>query len=291
MEWKNPNFDSVGARARLAQVNYKPAPPILRMDTGPRHDRAASQTSQMNTSLALAVNFHNDANAMRGLLETGSSFFDNIFALDSSPDGRFSTDGSCELLESFGVKPILDDLNKGFGRIRTRLLHECGCEWCCIMDCDERFLPQVQAMTCEGTERYPAQENPKLLVTKLPDIINQGAHVKNQINNPELMALRFTRRHWCDFTMTKPAENWMTWWDHQLRCVRNHPSIHYTLSMHEALIDERTGKTPVFLEQDPIGGPHVEHMHVFFRRAYPGTKQFNEENYARLSRGEPMITR
>lgn len=259
-------------------------------------DRAGKQPqakgkTQMNASIALAINCHNDAPALRGLLETGSSFFDNIFVLDASPDGKFSTDGTCELLESFGIKPILEDINKGFGRIRTRLLHDCGCEWCSIMDCDERFLPTVQAMTCAGTDRYPAQQHPNLIVTKLPDIINQGAHVKNQINNPELMALRFTRRHWQDFTMTKPAENWMTYWDHQLRCVRNSPSIHYTLNMHEALIDDRTGKTPKFLEQDPIGGPHLEHMHVFFRRAYPGHKEFNEQNYARLSRGEKMEVR
>lgn len=241
------------------------------------------------SSIALAVNFHNDVHALRGLLETGSSYFDNIFAIDGSPDGKFSDDGSCELLELFGVHPIREDMNKGFGFVRTRLLHECGCEWAMIMDCDERFLPLVNAMTCEGTERYPAQQHPNLIVTKLPDVINQGGHVKTQIQNPELMALRFTRRHWQDFTMTKPAENWQIHWDHQLRCVRNSKFIHYTLNMHEALIDDRTGKTPKFLAQDPIGGPHVEHMHVWFRRAYPGTKQENEERYARLSRGERML--
>lgn len=243
------------------------------------------------SSIALGINFHNDAAAMRGLLELGSSYFDNIYALDGSPDGRFSDDGSCELLESFGVKPILEDMNQGFGAIRTKLIHDCGCEWVMIMDCDERFHPTIQVMTCEGTDRYPNPLDPKLTVTKTPDLINQGAHVKNQIKNPELMAMRFTRRHWFDFTMTKPAENWNLIWDHQLRCVRNHPKIHYTLHMHEAIIDDRTGKTPKFLEQDPIGGPHLEHMHLFFRRTQPGHKEENEQRYARLSRGERMVVK
>lgn len=242
-------------------------------------------------SIALGINFHNDSAAMRGLLELGSSYFDNIYALDGSPDGNFSTDGSVELLESFGVKPILEDMNKGFGFVRTRLIHDCGCEWVMIMDCDERFFPQIQAMSCEGTDRYPAQQEPNLVVTKHPDIINQGAHIKNQINNPELMALRFTRRHWFDFTMTRPAENWNLIWDHQLRCVRNHKQIHYTLNMHEALVDDRTGKTPKFLEQDPVGGPHFEHMHMFYRKTQPGYKEANEKRYERLSRGEKMVVK
>lgn len=240
-------------------------------------------------SIALGINFHNDAAAMRGLLELGSSYFDNIYALDASPDGKFSTDGSCELLESFGVKPLLADMNRGFGAIRTSLLHDCGCEWCMILDCDERFYPLINAMSCEGTDRYPNHPEPKLTVKKTQHVINQGAHVKHHIQNPILMAMRFTRRHWFDFGMTKPAENWSTVFDHQLRCVRNNPAIHYTRFMHEALLDDRTGETPRFLEQDPVGGPHIDHMHLFFRKAQPGHKEANERNYDRLSRGEKMI--
>lgn len=240
------------------------------------------------SSIALAINFHNDAAAMRGLLESGSAYFDNIYALDASPDGQFSHDGSCELLESFGVKPILDDMNRGFGAIRTRLLHDCGCEWAMILDCDERFHPLFNAMTCGGTDRYPNPPDPKLTVLKQIHVINQGAHVKHHINNPDLMAMRFTRRHWFDFGMTRPAENWMTVLDHQLRTVRNHPSIHYTLAMHERLVDDRTGETPKFSEQDPLGGPFIDHYHLHFRKAQPGHKERNEQNYARLSRGDKM---
>lgn len=240
------------------------------------------------TSIALAVNVYNDASALRGLLELSSGYFDNLFVIHSGPGGALSTDGTIELCESFGIKPVFDDMNRGFGAIRTRLLHDCGCEWAMVLDADERFFPLINAMSCEGTDRYPNPPNPKLTVEKTPHVINQGSHVKYHINNPALMAMRFTRRHWFDFAMTRPAENWGRIWDHQLRCVRNNPAIHYTLAMHEALVDERTGETPRFMEQDPVGGPHIDHFHLYFRKANPGHKEANEQNYGRLSRGEKM---
>lgn len=240
-------------------------------------------------SIALSVNVYQDAAALRGLLELGSRYFDNIFILHTGPGGVKSTDGTIELCESFGIKPVFDDIQRGFGAIRTRLIRDCGCEWAMIMDADERFYPQIQVITCEGEDRYPAVKDPKITVTKHPQIIDQGAHIKNQIKNPELMAIRATRRHWFDFTMTKLCENYMTIFDHQLRIVRNSPHISYSKAMHEALWDDRTGKTPKFLEQDPTGGPFYEHFHMWFRRSQPGHKESNEQNYARLERGEPMI--
>lgn len=235
-------------------------------------------------SIALATNVYNDAIALRGLLETASQFFDNLFIIHSGPGGKYSEDGTIELCESFGIKPVFDDMNRGFGAIRTRLIHDCGCDWAMIMDADERFYPTMNVITCEGSDRYPNPPDPKLKVTKHKDIINQGAHIKNQINNPELMAIRASRRHWFDFSMTRPSENWQTIFDHQLRIVRNHQRIHYTLSMHEALIDGRTGTTPKFLMQDPVGGPFFDHFHLFFRKARPGHKEQNEEYYKSYDR-------
>lgn len=235
------------------------------------------------TSIALACNVYNDAAALRGLLETGASYFDNIFIVHSGPEGTWSTDGTIELCESFGIKPVFDDMNRGFGTIRTRLIHDCGCEWAMILDADERFYPVMNVMSCEGTDRYPNPIEPKLTVKKTTHLINQGAHVKHHINNPDLMAMRFTRRHWFDFGMTKPAENWQLIWDHQLRCVRNNAAIHYTQRMHERLIDDRTGESPRFMDQDPVGGPHIDHFHLHFRKARPGHKEANEKYYSTIS--------
>lgn len=245
-------------------------------------------------SIALGINFHNDVAAMRGLLELGSRYFDNIFSIDASPDGDWSNDGSVELMKDFGITPAFADLNEGFGFVRTRLLHECGCEWCMVLDCDERFWPQLPVMTCEGTESYPAQASPRLTVTVKADIIDQGAHIKNLINNPALMAVRMTRRHWFGFDMRRPSQNWYGPdgnKDHQLRCVRNHESIGYVRErkMHERLLDTRTGKDPVFAYQDEHGGGFIDHYHLHFRKEQPGHKEANEERYAKLSRGEKMI--
>lgn len=245
------------------------------------------------SSISLCCNVYQDALALRGLLETGSRYFDNIFVLHTGPGGARSTDGTIELCEGFGISPLFDDIQRGFGLIRSRLIHECGCEWAFILDADERFYPQLPVMICEGSEHYPEHPNPQLTVTHKADIIDQGAHVKNLINNPDTMALRATRRHWFDFTMSKPAQNWLINRDHQLRIVRNRKTIFYETSrvMHERLVDSKTQKDPKFVPQDDLGGPFFDHFHLHFRREQPGHKEFNETNYSRLSKGEPMIVK
>lgn len=241
-------------------------------------------------SIALACNVYNDAAALRGLLESGARYFDNLFIVHSGPGGAHSNDGTIELCEKFGCTLVFDDMNKGFGAIRSRLIHDCGCEWAFILDADERFFPQLNVLVCSGDESYPAVPAPNLTVEVKRDVIDQGAHVKNLITNPETMALRSTRRHWFDFTMKKPTQNWLHNRDHQLRIVRNLADIAYVrdVVMHERLADRRTGKDPRFATQDDMGGPFHDHFHMAFRTAYPGHKERNEENYARLSRGELM---
>lgn len=242
------------------------------------------------SSIALACNVYNDAAALRGLLESGARYFDNIFIVHSGPGGAHSNDGTIELCEKFGCTLVFDDMNKGFGVIRSRLIHDCGCEWAFILDADERFYPQMNVLVCEGEEEYPKVQKPSLTVKVKKDVIDQGAHVKNLISNPDIMALRSTRRHWFDFTMRKPTQNWLRNRDHQLRIVRNLPEIAYVREtvMHERLTDKRTGKDPRFTPQDDMGGPFHDHFHMAYRTAYPGHKERNEENYARLSRGELM---
>jgi len=244
-------------------------------------------------SIALCCNVYQDAPALRGLLETGSRFFDNIFIVHSGPGGVYSTDGTIEVAESFGATVVFDSMQKGFGAIRTRLIHECGCGWAFVLDADERFYPLLNVMRCEGSESYPKFHDPHLKVTVTEDVINQGAHIRNIMTNPQIMAIRSTRRHWFDFAMRRPSQNWLDNRDHQLRIVRNIPEIGYERDrvMHERLTDSRTGKDPVYHPQDDMGGPFHEHFHLHFRRTIPGSKEWNEKNYARLSRGEPMFTR
>lgn len=242
-------------------------------------------------SISLCCNVYQDALALRGLLEISQRYFDNLFIVHSGPGGVHSTDGTIELCYQFGATVVFDDIQRGFGAIRTRLLHECGCDWGMILDADERFWPQIPIMTCEGTEKYPEQQDPNLIVTHHKEIIDQGGQLKNLIQDPNINAIRSTRRHWMDFSMRKAAQNFQRIQDHQLRIVRNSPHIGYERGrvMHERLLDDRTGQTPTYRDQDPVGGPHHDHYHVALRKMQPGKKEFNETNYGRLERGEKMI--
>lgn len=245
-------------------------------------------------SIALACNVYQDAHALRGLLETGASYFDNIFIIHAGPGGAYSTDGTIELCEKFGATLVFDDIQKGYGVIRTRLIHECGCGWAFILDADERFFPQMKAMEPHGDVDWKGPGDPTVpdtTVTVKKDVIDQGDHVRHMIAKPHIMAIRTTRRHWMDFTMRRPTMNWWRNHDHQLRIVRNLPEIGYVKDrlMHERMVDTRTGKDPNFAEEDPIGGPFHDHFHMAFRNAYPGTKERNERNYHRLTHGEKMI--
>lgn len=241
--------------------------------------------------IAAAINVFNDAAALRGLLEQCVYYFDNIYVIHSSPGMKPSTDGTIELLEEFGIKPVMADMNDGYGKIRTRLIHECGEEWAFILDADERFFPALPIMRCMGDERYPEVANPHLKVVHDRSLIYQGQHVKHLITLPHLDAIKTIRRHWFDFSMKRPAENWTTRLDWQLRIVRNRPEIGYRseVKMHEQIIDSRINDVPVHYSADIHGGPFHDHFHLHYRRAFPGRKEANEQNYHRLASGEPML--
>lgn len=244
-----------------------------------------------NESICCSINFHNEAHMLPGLLEQASRFFDNIFCIDAGIGGARSNDGSIEICERFGATVVSDDIENGFGRIRSRLIHDCGCTFAMLLDADERFFPQIEMLHCEGIESYPQIESPNLSVHGRGEIINQGAMIREWMSNPETMAIRSTRRHWFDFTMRRPCQNWLHIPDHQLRIVRNTPQIEYEhgIKMHERLIDKRTGGEPVNMQQDQYRGPFFDHFHMFVRRNFPGKKEGNEENYRRMERNEPMI--
>lgn len=239
-------------------------------------------------SIAACINVFNDAAALRGWLETHCSYFDNLFVIHSGPAGVASTDGTMELLEEYGIAPVMADINQGFGVIRSRLIHECGCEWAFIMDADERFFPIQQTLRCEGDQAYPEFEFPGLTVRRHHDVICPGTQVKEQISRSDIDSIRTIRRHWQSFTMTAPCQNWETRPDWQLRIVRNIAEIGYKsdVRMHEQLIDRRTGGTPRFFSASHPGGPFHDHFHLWFRRKFPGKKEANERYYDRLSRGE-----
>lgn len=242
-------------------------------------------------SISACINFYNDAPALRGLLETATPFFDNIFTINSGPGGKYSDDGSIELCEQFGATVVFDDIQRGFGAIRTRLIHDCGCTFAFILDADERFFPQLPQIHCEGVEHYPEHQTPNLSVFRREHLVcNQGQKLRDLIQDPNVMAIRSTRRHWFDHGMRRPSQNWLLNKDHQLRIVRNIPEIGYEVGrvMHERLLDTRTGQTPAYVSQDDYNGLFHDHFHLHYRRTQPGKKEENEKRYQRLERGEAM---
>lgn len=242
-------------------------------------------------SIAAAFNVFNDAAPLRGALELCQSYFDNIYIIHSGPGGAVSTDGTMELLEEFGINPVMADIQHGFGAIRSRLIHECGCDWAFIMDADERFFPALPIIRCHGEERYPKHPVPALTVTKAQELIYPGKYLREMIARPGIDAVKTIRRHWFGFDMNHPAENWEKIKDWQMRVVRNVEHIGYAkdVRMHERLVDLRNNGEPKHATGDDVGGPFHDHFHLHFRRARPGHKEANEQNYDRLSRGEQML--
>ncbi len=243
----------------------------------------------------MSCNVYNDAIALRGLLETASQYFDELLVVHSGPNGAYSTDGTIELCEQFKVKLVFDDIDNGFGIIRSRLIHEHGCEWAMILDADERFNPAMPELICEGDATWDIGNpliRPNLTITNTTNINIQGYVLKEFIQkNDSIMAVRTIRRHWMDFTNKNPTQNWNIIPDYQLRTVRNVPEINYVsdIKMHERLIDTRTGQDPLHVISNDLLVFH-DHYHPFFRNSFPGTKQFNEQNYQRLEKGEKTIT-
>jgi hypothetical protein len=245
----------------------------------------------MGKSIAACLNVYNDAAPLRGALEACQAYFDNIYVIHSGPGGAVSTDGTMEVLAEFGIKPVMADIQEGFGVIRTRLIHGCGCDWAFIMDADERFFPALPILRCHGTDRYPHVQEPALAVTRAQELIYPGKYLREMIEQPNIDAIKTIRRHWFGFDMQRPAENWERIKDWQMRIVRNVEHIGYAskVRMHERLTDLRSNNEPRHLTGDDIGGPFHDHFHLHFRRARPGHKEGNEQNYERLSRGETML--
>lgn len=242
------------------------------------------------STICCAFNVYNDANALPGMLENASMFFDDLFCIHAGPDGKMSNDGTIEILEKWNVRTVFADIMEGFGKIRTRLIHECGCDWCWISDADERFLPNFKVLDCHGDEQFPHTLTPKNHVGVLDPNYCQGRLLRNIIDGAgdDYFSVRTIRRAWMDFTYAHPAQNWFKVPDHQLRCVRNNGHIGYTsdVKMHERLVDLRTGQEPKYFSvEDPARNVYHEHFNIFFKGQEPKQNTEDAETYDRLDPG------
>ena len=238
-------------------------------------------------SVGLVANVYNEINALPGWLETHLPFFDDVHVLHAGPGGEYSTDGTLELLERWHVPVEFCAIDEGFGSVRTRAIHSSPCEWVMILDADERFFPVHRVLKCTG-ESTPHSEVDAILQTydfhdlktmipnwenvarlganlrvNIDEAYDQGARLREILASGLYDGIATVRRHWHDFSLRRPTQNWHTDPDWQLRLVRNDPSIGFDRNtrMHERLC----GVQHIF-HADMTRGPFFDHFHFTFKR-------------------------
>lgn len=222
-------------------------------------------------SIGVAATFRDEVNALPGFLESASAFFDYIFLADCSMDLTPSTDGSLDIIRKWGLPdPPAWKLSNGFGAVRSQLVHSSPTDWTVVLDIDERMHTALPVMNCEGTDRYPAVMVPDLRVTRGMEMFDHKRVLIDAIIKAErrgFKTVRFSRRHWFDATYTRPCENWMIVRDFQLRCMKSRAGVGFTEipRMHERAWDFDLKRDPEYIEDDPMRGPFIEHLHCHFK--------------------------
>lgn len=269
-------------------------------------------------TIGIVANVYNEANALPGWLESATSFADHVAVLHAGPAGKFSTDGTIELLERWKIPVKFCAIDDGFGAVRTQAIRLSPCDYVMILDADERFHARASIMTCSG-ESTPAAEVDKILYdygdpaqqvvqpydagidfTACPsnwenldrlgakltvsfgDAYNQGALLRSIIEHGGLDAVKCVRRHWHDFSFRRPTQNWHTDPDFQMRLVRNDESIYFAsdVRMHERLVGATNVHQPNFTH-----GPFFDHYHLWFKKMEPVQRQHDVEVYNAVNEG------
>ncbi len=269
----------------------------------------------MGVSIGLVCNFFNEAHALPGFFETHTPFFDHILMYQSGPGGEESSDGSIEIIEKWGIPIARGSIDMGFGIVRTAAVRSSPCDWVMILDADERFFHTCCVLTCSG-ESTPAEESGQVLndydkgieftacpsnwenaakltanlSVRIGDPYAQGAWIRDTLNqnqDSEMDGVRTIRRHWHDFTMKRPTQNWHTDSDMQCRIIRNHPDIYFApdVRMHESLIGVRNLYAP-----NMTHGPFFDHFHLHFKKMSPAARAKDIEIYRAIARGEKPAT-
>lgn len=238
-------------------------------------------------SIGIASTFRDECNALPGYLESAARVFDAIYLVDCSMDLSPSTDGSLDIIRKWGLPdPPRWSLAKGFGSVRSQLVHSCPTDWVIVADIDERIQGAAYEMTCEGTEKFPDIEQPDLRVTR-GGVYDHFALIVEKIMEAErrgLKAVRFQRRHWFAPDFTRPCENWNMRKDYQLRCMKARSGIGFTEfpRMHERAIDSTLNRDPEYVEDDAIRGPFFDHLHLHFKKMEPDQRKADIAAYDAL---------
>lgn len=243
-------------------------------------------------SIGVAASFRDECNALPGFLEMATRFFDEVLLVDCSMDMSPSTDGSLDIIRKWGLPdPPRWDMSNGFGAVRSQLLNTSKTDWTVILDIDERMYATLPELRCEGTDRYPAQERPNLKVRETGAVYNHREFLLRKIVRAEqegVRAVRFSRRHWFDMSLTRPCENWESIRDFQMRCMKSRAGMGFTTvpRMHERAWDTNTGKDPDYIEDEPLRGPFIDHFHCHFKSMEPEQRKADIASYDALDKSD-----
>jgi hypothetical protein len=124
--------------------------------------------------------------------------------------------------------------------------------------------------------------------TSLNGVYDQEKLLRDILEDTDLDAVKVMRRHWHDFSFTRPTQNWHTSPDFQMRLLRNHNSIYFAQDtrMHERVVGVNQIHSPNFTH-----GPFLDHYHIPFKRMESTQRGHDIAIYGAIDRGEKPPTR
>ena len=263
-------------------------------------------------SIGIVANIYNEVNALPGWLEMATSFADHVAVYHAGPGGKWSDDGTMELLEKWKIPVHRGSIDDGFGIVRTATVRCSPCDWVMLLDADERFYQFAPVVTCAGTAT-PGHEAERIiqsydsahrrsvdipsnwenmaqlgkdLTTSIGEIYPQGAWLRSIIDSEHSWdAVTTIRRHWHDFSWKRPTQNFHEIPDYQTRIMRNRDNICFDpmTKMHESLHGAPNRAMP-----NGTHGPFFDHYHIKFKAMEPEQRGFDLRVYDAIHFGTPM---
>lgn len=208
-------------------------------------------------SIAAVSNFYNESSALPGWLECVTAWADHVTLYHTGPGGEYSTDGSIEIAERWGVDLRFGSIDEGFGVVRTKLITMAPTEWVAILDADERLYPNAPDIYLDNG------------AVRKRGTYDQIGMLRDIIKDPAIDAVVTSRRHWSNFHWDAPTQSWEEIPDWQARIVRNCDWVVYKseVRMHEQILDLRTGHCPNWYHPQVPGHRKIyfDHYHCHFK--------------------------
>lgn len=241
-------------------------------------------------TIGMACNFYREPNAIHGLIEESSKFFDDMVFISAPPEGAKPDDETISILEKWDCRIVHTKINDGFGAARNLCVKSSKADWVMVLDADERFFHTTPIFIPHGTESFPGTKNPDVKATIEVPAFNQGEYLRQLIRERttnEFGAIKMMRRHWFDFTMKRPTQNWKLIPDWQFRLINRHSTSGFDtkVKMHERCIDLASDSEPMHTSGNEFHGPFFDHFWCVFKPMEPEQRKEDIEIYDMLHSG------